>query len=129
MTYENPTSQAERRATLENDRAVREQGSTFKTFADAFSNEGKESGRFSKLDASATTKRLPEGSPWSGVQPGPGKEKPLGFSIDEMQPTGEVFEVRQSLESGAPVSPSVDATDRGGAVQPHCSAPTSSEEK
>jgi hypothetical protein len=112
-------SDDEKRAVIDNDRRVREQGSTFDTFAKSgVGNEGRESGRFSKLDVKPLIHKLPDSSPWSGVQPNPGDEPPLGYSIDDLG----------LQKSGAPVTTPVDATDaRGG--EPPCAAPTSSEDK
>jgi hypothetical protein len=110
-------SDDEKREVIENDRRVREQGTSFKSFTDAFANEGKESGRFSRLDVKPTIHKLPESSPWAHPDPG-GIEPPLGYSVDDLG----------LQKSGAPVSPSVEATDdRGG--EPPCAAPTSSEGK
>jgi hypothetical protein len=78
---ESPLSQDEKRAVMKNDRRVREQ-TTFKSFADALANEGRE-GRFKKVES--PPKPLPANSPWSGANPGPGDEAPLGFNIDRVE--------------------------------------------
>ena len=116
-SFNNETSQEERRETLANDRRVREQA-TFKDFADSgVGNEGR-GGRFAKSDVRPTVKPLPPNSPWSPSQPGPGVEPPLGFSVNDLGfPSGAT----------APDPPSVEtALDRG--EQP-CSAPTFSKQK
>jgi hypothetical protein len=77
---QSPLSQDEKRAVMKNDQKVREQA-TFKDFASAFANEGRE-GRFKKLDQPVTP--LPPGSPWSGEQPSPGDEPAYGISIDKV---------------------------------------------
>jgi hypothetical protein len=104
----------EKRRVLDNDRRVREQA-TFKSFADAFANEGRESGRFKKLDVTPIVKRLPPSSPWSPAQPRLPDEPPLGYSVDDLG--------LQKSGASAPVPPSVveTALDRDGA--PH-SVPT-----
>jgi hypothetical protein len=114
----------EKRRVLDNDRRVRE-GSTLRDFADSgFGNEGRESGRFARLDDKPIVKRLPPNSPWSGMQPGPGDEPALGYSVDDLG--------LQKSDAVAPAPPSVEtATDeRGGQErQPPCAAPTSSKDK
>ena len=42
--------------------------------------------------------RQPEGSPWSGPQVG--VEPPLGYAIDELEPTGTFEEIQRSASSG-----------------------------
>jgi hypothetical protein len=114
-------TQDEKRAVLANDRKVREQGATFKNFADAsFGNEATRSGgRFAKLDIAPVIHRLPDNSPWSPTQNGPGPEPPLGFSVDQMD-----------QQSGAPDTAPVDATDeRSGNASPISAPPPSSEGK
>jgi hypothetical protein len=76
-------SQDEKRRVLENDRRLREQA-TFKSFSDAFANEGKESGRFSKLNVAPVVHLLPANSPWSGEQPSPGDEAAYGVDINKV---------------------------------------------
>jgi hypothetical protein len=86
MSTDNPEiSQAERRRVLRNDARVRE-GSTFRDFADSgVGNEGRESGRFKKLDTTPVVHPLPANSPWSGEQPSPGDEPALGYPIDQLE--------------------------------------------
>jgi hypothetical protein len=81
---QSPLTQQERRDVMKQDRKVREQQqgqTTFKDFASAFANEGRE-GRFKKLDQPVTP--LPPTSPWSGEQPSPGDEPAYGVSIDKV---------------------------------------------
>jgi hypothetical protein len=77
-------SQAEKREILENDRRVRDR-TTYKSFSDALANEGKESGRFSKLNVAPVVHPLPANSPWSSEQPSPGTESPTGYRIDQLE--------------------------------------------
>jgi hypothetical protein len=139
MTIPDPEiTQAEKRRVLENDRKVREQA-TFKSFADAsFGNEATRSGgRFSKLDDTPVVKRLPESSPWSGLQPGPGDEPSLdeaekqAATLAYMRQVAEADLARLVGSVPAPATPSSAVeTDRRGEDQPPCSAPTfPSEEK
>jgi hypothetical protein len=76
-------TQAEKRQVLANDQRVREQ-TTFKSFSDAFANEGKESGRFAKLNVVPVVQPLPPESPWSAQQPSPGDEPSFGVPIDKV---------------------------------------------
>jgi hypothetical protein len=58
-------------------------------------------GRFAKeeinsgAEAAVPYPRLPAGSPWAGA--GVGVERPLGYSIQDLEPTGEAFEIERSL--------------------------------
>jgi hypothetical protein len=92
--YRNEASQAERKAVLEND--------NYHTRAQNTLDES--GGRYTKLTptnvtgtASAQVPKLPESSPWATDDP-TGVEPPLGFSVDEMQPTGTPVEVAKSEE-------------------------------
>jgi hypothetical protein len=78
-------TQEEKRRVMENDRRVREGSTTFRSFSDAFANEGKESGRFSKLNVAPVVHPLPANSPWSGEQPQPGDEASLGININQLE--------------------------------------------
>ena len=64
MSTDNPEiTQAERRRILRNDARVRE-SATFRDFADSgVGNEGRESGRFKKLDTTPVVHPLPVNSP------------------------------------------------------------------
>jgi hypothetical protein len=86
MSTDNPEiSQAERRRVLRNDARVRE-GATFRDFADSgVGNEGRESGRFKKLDTTPVIHPLPPNSPWSAEQPQPGDEAPTGYAINQVE--------------------------------------------
>jgi hypothetical protein len=103
MTTTYQEEQRERHETLEQDKRLREQqrGATYSSFADAFADEDR-GGRFKAVNKTAVVgatpaPAYPAGPAWcadpTGVEPA------LGVDINEMQPTGEVFEVRQSLEA------------------------------
>ena len=77
---QSPLSQTEKRREMENDRRVREQGTSFKSFEEAFVND--RGGRFTKVEP--PPKPLPPNSPWSGEQPSPGDEPSYGISIDKV---------------------------------------------
>jgi hypothetical protein len=78
---QSPLTQAEKRREMENDRKVREQGTSFKSFEEAFVND--RGGRFTKVES--PPKPLPPNSPWSGEQPQPGEEASLGYSVDRVE--------------------------------------------
>jgi hypothetical protein len=75
------------------------------------------SGRWSKPsrgnDPAKLYPALPDG-PWSSSQPQPPPEEPLGYSIDEMQTCGEVFEVERSLSPPATSPVAADRSSIGG---------------
>jgi hypothetical protein len=91
----------ERRETLENDRLVREaehrrilrEGTTFHQHAQSAAND-MAGGRFAAVNPTTvvgaqplpTYPPLPSSSPWSGAQPEPGPEKPLGYEISKLTP-------------------------------------------
>jgi hypothetical protein len=86
-----PETPAERRARL-----LEERGSTFHQHGVTAADD-ESGGRFAargKPTVVGTTEipkypQLPEGSPWSGAQPGPGDEPPLGFDNPALaSPTG-----------------------------------------
>jgi hypothetical protein len=93
----NESSQSERRAILRNEREV----GTYHAFAAG--EAGVVGGRFAARERSAVTgatpapqyPTLPANSPWATE--GVGQERPLGFSIEEMIPAGEPYEVAASL--------------------------------
>jgi hypothetical protein len=114
-------TQDEKRSVLENDRKVREQGVTFKNFADAaIGNEATRSGgRFAKLDVAPVVKPLPPNSPWSSQQPRLPDEAPLGFDINAVPDLG--FPLNQSVAQAPASSPAAVETvtdERGGPHQP-----------
>jgi hypothetical protein len=96
--------QEERRATLENDARVCEQQKRAdgSTLLDQYHSDI--GGRFGVTQHESVTGRLspkppplPSTSPWSGAQPEPPPEPSLGVDVNAQQPTGEVFEVEQSI--------------------------------
>jgi hypothetical protein len=116
-------TQQQKRDVMESDRKARERPATFKDFASAFANETR-GGRYGKSDASALVRPLPPASPWSGAQPGPGDERPLGYDINEVPDLG--FSNEQKSVPAPAASPSaVETTER---VGPHQPDPTSSED-
>jgi hypothetical protein len=55
--------------------------------------------------------RQDSASPWSGGGADPGVEAPLGVAIDEMEPTGEQFEVDRSIaDLGGPEPGAIHAS-------------------
>jgi hypothetical protein len=102
MTTEAQREQEERRATLLNDARLREQqrGATYSSFADAFADEDR-GGRFKTINQpihTAATPVYPEQPPTSPFHHDPvPDEPPLGFSVNELQPTGEPHEIAASI--------------------------------
>jgi hypothetical protein len=102
LPFDNPTSQEQRAATL------REMHSVVSPEA---------GGRFAhRLIEHINTRgptleypRLPSGSPWSGPQVG--DEPPLGYSVEDLEPTGEPHEVA----AGLPLPDSADLPPLGSA--------------
>jgi hypothetical protein len=94
MATEAQREQAERRETLLQDadlrrRQERERGSQGSTYLDHHHSEL--GGRFGAIESESVTGRpspapppLPANSPWSGQNPEPGMEPPLGYRIDQM---------------------------------------------
>jgi len=98
--YDNPATVAERLAVQRNDERIRKGGATYHGFAVAEADVIR--GRFTAHERSTVTgsgpvayPTLPASSPWHH-DPVPASE-PLGFPIDQMEPTGEAFEVAKSL--------------------------------
>jgi hypothetical protein len=78
--------------------------------------EGRQSARdyLAGQDEGVFYPKLPATSPWSGSGPQPGPEEPLGYSVNDLLPTGEPHEVAASIaELSATVS--VAEADNGGA--------------
>jgi hypothetical protein len=92
-------TQEERRGTLENDRRVREQGSTFSQFAESEASEPR--GRFTTHSASTVIGSTPSPAsqyPAAFQQHDPVPDEPsLGQDVNAMEPCGEKFEVERSL--------------------------------
>jgi hypothetical protein len=106
MTYNNNSSQKERRQVLANDRAnigkSRDASSgTFHQFAQ--SEAGEVQGRWAKpaqvtgSEGAVHMPRLPENSPWAAPDPS-GQEPPLNIDVTEAPITGEPFEVEASQQ-------------------------------
>jgi hypothetical protein len=93
----NDSTPAERKAVMENDARVREQGGTFFSHTHL---DDEAVGRFAGIKP-----RELVGSTLIPRYPGPGQcdpvpiEPALGIDVNAMPPCGEVFEVRRSLEA------------------------------
>lgn len=94
LPYNNDIPPAGRR------RVVRETGATYHDVA--VSDVGTVQGRYAAISRTRVTgssrveyQKQPQSLPWASDPVPP--EPPLGFSIDEMQPVREEFEVAQSL--------------------------------
>jgi hypothetical protein len=131
MNQADDISQAERRRVLENDRLARE-GSTYHNHAVSSANDLM-GGRFGVDSKSVVIgsspisyPRIPSG-PWSGADIVP-PEQPLGYAIDQQEPTGEIWEQAASSAPTARVTgddadapTSLGDSDRGAAppaIQP-----------
>jgi hypothetical protein len=112
-------TQEEKRHEMEQDRKAR---TTFKDFASAFANEGR-GGRFAKSSDDQAIKPLPPNSPWSGAQPSPGDELPLGYDINAVPDLGFPKSVAPTPD---PLAVETATDERGGAVIPPDSAPSPS---
>ena len=94
-----------KRATLENDRKVRE-GLSYHSLVRSGADDER-GGRFasvnkasvSRLEAATLYPRRPA-SQWGGVDPIP-DEPPLGYEIDQQEATGEIFEQEQSMRNAS----------------------------
>jgi hypothetical protein len=124
MTTEFQREQQDRRQTALIDARVREQqqAATMSGFAQAEANIDR--GRYTEHEkatviGSTPIPHYPQGPAWcadpSGVEP------PLGVDINEMQPTGEVFEVERSI--AAQDAPTLEPRSPFGA-QGNCGDPT-----
>jgi hypothetical protein len=117
IELQSPLSQAEKRALIKNDQKVREGPTTYKDFESAFANEGR-GGRFAKSSDDQAIKPLPPNSPWSGAQPQPGDELPLGYDINDVPDLGFPLNKQSVVQAPAltPLAAVETATDeRGGA--------------
>jgi hypothetical protein len=115
--------QLERRETLENDRRVREQGTTFTRFAQSEAAESR--GRFTAHDTSTVIGGTP--TPASAYpaaflnhDPVP-DEPPLGVDINEMPTCGEPHELAASISR--PLGPSMQAKATPNPAAPHDASP------
>jgi hypothetical protein len=96
--FHNETSQAERRAILDAERSA----STYHQFATSEADPVHD--RFEEISGSSVTGATrylpqPETSPWASDSVG--QEPPLGFPIDQMEPTGTHTEIEQSLREAS----------------------------
>jgi hypothetical protein len=136
---EDQIDQAEREATMRNDADVRrqqreaaqrEQSGTF--FSHTHADEISGGGRFAAVNPATVVgqdpqikyPQLPASSPWSGAQPEPGIEPPLGFENSALNEILDGVEWSSSIEAtgGAPspspcedvvAPPSSKGTDNG----------------
>jgi hypothetical protein len=99
MNNADEISQAERRLIMADER----RGRTYN--GHALDDELDLGGRFAKVNTTTVVgagpvsyPQQPQGSPWHSDACPP--EPALGFSVDEIEPVGEVHEVRQSQEEG-----------------------------
>ena len=94
------------RATLENDRKVRE-GSNYHSLARSGADDER-GGRFASVNKASVSRTeaatlypgRPATSQWGGVDPIP-DEPPLGYEIDQQEATGEIFEQEQSMRNAS----------------------------
>ena len=105
-------SQKEKRAVLDNDRKV--QGGTYFSHGKAAA-EDTLGGRFAVTNRAQVTgatpynfPRISESSVWA-IPDRVGTEPPLGYAIDELEPTGEIFEQEQSMQTTS--SPAASGDD------------------
>ena len=100
-------SQAVRRATLRNDRLVRDQVGMLYGHAISEANEG--AGRFTAQSrVGATAAPAPVAAPnWAHDPSGP--EPPLGVDINALEPTGTPTEIAQSLIDNSELEPGAAA--------------------
>jgi hypothetical protein len=112
MDEQDGISQKEKRQVMGDDRA-----STY--YQQAIADAGVELGRFKHLRNASVTgatvqvPKLPSSSPWSS-DPVP-NEEPLGFSVDQLEPTGTNAEIEQSVQPRLPCAaespPTLSARD------------------
>ncbi len=112
--------QAERLEWIENEKKLRNQGSTFSKFAE--SEATTPLGRFSAISSPVVVGSTPlpkyEGAPnWSPDPTGP--EPPLNADVNALEPTGEPHELKASVEP-EPLEPPLSAQ-----APPSASAPPS----
>jgi hypothetical protein len=109
-----------RNETMENDRKVREQASTFFQHAQS-SIDDELGGRFAKTNSTAVTGStplpsfppLPPSSPWAGPDPVP-IEPPLGYNVDALEHPGHFSPVEAQVPTPAAPSPLTEADGQRG---------------
>src|SRR5262245_12821238 len=112
--FHNDASQSERQAILRNERKRQEEASTL--FEQAKISEALDSER-SKSAVSGTKPvvdypAIPSG-PWSSGWAQPPPEPALGYSVNDLEPAGEVAEVQRSLDELAASSPAPPSVSLG----------------
>ncbi len=106
--YTNPSTNEEKAEALRNEQRLRKQEASKPTTLHALSRLGQDeepAGRFAQAryitGSEAATKYPAASTPWT-AQADPGVEAPLGYSVNDLEPTGEAHEVEQSLAIGEP---------------------------
>ena len=107
MTIDDPESQAARRATLENDRRLRESGSTYFDHASADADTPRGRYAIAEREAAITGKAPPPITAPNWAPDLAGTEPPLGIDINFVEPCGTTAEIEASLvnQSDNPESP------------------------
>jgi hypothetical protein len=121
----------ERRETLENDRKVLEaerrrilrEGTTFHQFGQSQAND-EAGGRFAAVNAATVVgaepamkyPQLPSSSPWSGAQPEPGPEPPLGFENPAIEPSAVTLGAEQTDAPAGATSAQDEPGDAGASL-------------
>jgi hypothetical protein len=97
--YHNPATPAERAAVHRNDQRVRKDTGTYHAHAAAESAGGRYAAvirtHLTGSDSVPWVPPQPSSSPWANEPVG--HERPLGFSVDEVPPVGEVFELERNM--------------------------------
>ena len=129
--------QAEREATMRNDASVREQqmqrdaeqrrilreGTTFYQHAQSAAND-EAGGRFAGVNPATVVgsepavkyPQLPASSPWSGAQPEPGIEPPLGFENPAIEPSAVTLGAEQTDAPAGATSAQDEPGDAGASL-------------
>jgi hypothetical protein len=135
--------QREREETLRNDldvkrqQAQREQSGTFFSHAEAAANDTA-GGRFASVNVATVVgaepamkyPQLPSSSPWSGAQPEPGPEPPLGFENPALETSADFAFPAEKLGAPVAAAPSSEILPcpSSGGVETSAGAPSSSEQ-
>jgi len=130
MTTSEQEERKLRREVFENDRKVREQQSATMLDHARSTADDDRGGRYANVEGkhhvvgSTPVPRYPQlpSGPWSGVQPEPGPEPPLGFAIDQQEPaTGRFLPVATGPASPAALSPLMEGDQQRSDVGPSSS--------
>jgi hypothetical protein len=113
MNNADDISQSERRKVMESDRLARK-ASTYHQLAEASAND-LAGGRFAQSSpkqrvigsSPISYPELPENSPWAKDPMPP--EPPLGWSVNDLEPTGEVWEIEKSQGEASSMKAADDA--------------------